>query len=94
MAKQESPREDGRLSHAWEIPQCRSIAERELSAFVNSVTSLLGPEQAMFLTDVWLDELASMESMPGPSSLDWRLVTIAASARLATRLAGLEKLQT
>ena len=63
-----------------------SVAERELSEFINSVTDLLGPDQTKFLTDVWLDTVASMDRMPGPTSPDWRLVTVAASARLARRL--------
>jgi hypothetical protein len=63
-----------------------SVAERELSEFVNSVTDLLGPDQTRFLTDIWLDAVASMDRMPGPTSPDWRLVTVDASARLARRL--------
>jgi hypothetical protein len=65
-----------------------TMAERELADFISFATNLLGSEQAECLTNIWLDELASMETMPGPTSLDWRLVTMGATARLATRLIG------
>jgi hypothetical protein len=70
-----------------------SMAERELTEFISFATNLLGSEPVKFLTNIWLDELASMEVMPGPTSLDWRLVTVAATARLATRLLSLGHLQ-
>jgi hypothetical protein len=63
-----------------------TLAERELQAFVDSATGLFGPDQTKFLTEIWLDALASMDRMPGPTSPDWRLVTVAASARLARQL--------
>jgi len=63
-----------------------SIPERELQAFVSSVTELLGIEQTRVLTEIWLDELASMEVMPEPMSTQWRLVTLGAWSRLAGRL--------
>jgi hypothetical protein len=63
-----------------------SMPERELLGFVTVVTDLLGANQTDFLREIWLDQLASMETMPGPSSPDWRLVTQAAWVRLAGRL--------
>jgi len=63
-----------------------SIAESELLAFIDSVTDLFGPDQTRFLTEIWFDALASMDRMPEPRSSDWRLVTVCASARLASRL--------
>lgn len=69
----------------------RSIAERELSAFIHSVTSLLGPEPTKYLTEIWMDEAAALDIMPGPTSLDWRLVTAAAAARLANRLVSVDR---
>lgn len=63
-----------------------SKAECELLAFVNSVTRLFGTDHAKFLTDIWMDALASMDRMPGPASADWQLVTQVASLRLAIRL--------
>jgi hypothetical protein len=63
-----------------------NIAERELLRFVDSVSDMFGPDQSKFLTEIWMDALASMECMPGPTSPDWRLVTLAASVRLAAQL--------
>lgn len=61
-------------------------AERELTAFVSAATSLLGPDQVRFMEDLWLDELAMMDYLPRPASCEWRLVTVAASVRLAKQL--------
>ena len=64
-----------------------TMAERELGAFIRAVTELFGSEQATRLaTEDWLDELVLMETLPGLQSRDWRLITIAASARLANRV--------
>jgi hypothetical protein len=62
-----------------------NMAEREFVAFTRAVTNLLGPEYAKSLED-WLNEVASMECLPGPTSPEWRLVTVAALARLAIRM--------
>ena len=63
-----------------------SLPERELHSFIGAVAELFGREQSEFLKEIWLDELASMDAMPGPTSSDWRKVTLAAWARLAHRL--------
>jgi hypothetical protein len=63
-----------------------TVAERELRSFVGSVIELLGSEGAKLLEDIWLDELAELERTPEPTSPQWRLVSIAASSRLAVRL--------
>ena len=63
------------------------IGERELSAFIRAVTQLFGPEEAKLSAEDWLDESELMDSPPLSTSRDWRAVTIAASARLANRLA-------
>jgi hypothetical protein len=60
-------------------------AERELSAFFNAVTELLGPEQATLAAKDWLQHLEAMTDLPA-SPHDWRLVSIEASARLAKRV--------
>jgi len=62
-----------------------TMPERELGAFISAVTELFGPEQARLAAEDWLDELVSMETLPGLTSRDWRLITIAASARLLAR---------
>jgi len=63
-----------------------TVAERELRSFVGSVIDLLGSEGAKLLEDIWLDELAELERTPEPTSPQLRLVSIAASSRLAVRL--------
>lgn len=63
-----------------------SVPERELHGFVTAVSELLGNGQGSLLREIWLDEVASMETMPAPTSAEWRLVTLAAWARLAHRL--------
>lgn len=62
------------------------VAERELAAFLGAVTELYGAEQATMSAEVWLDELEAMNSLPGATNRDWRTVTIAALARLVSRL--------
>jgi hypothetical protein len=61
-------------------------AERELSAFTKAVTELFGPEQARASTQDWLQESELMDSPPRSTARGWRAVTIAASARLASRI--------
>jgi hypothetical protein len=61
-------------------------AERELASFIGAVTELFGSEQARLSADDWLDESELMDSLPRSTSRDWRAVTVAASAQLASRL--------
>jgi len=63
-----------------------SEPERELSSFVNSMASLIGPGASRALTDLWLDELACMECIPGSESFNWRSVSLSASVKLASRV--------
>ena len=63
-----------------------TMAERELRAFISSVKELFGSDQARLAAEDWVDELVLMETLPGLTSRDWRLITIAASARLANRV--------
>ncbi|MGB7600519.1 MAG: hypothetical protein WBM24_09455 [Candidatus Sulfotelmatobacter sp.] len=63
------------------------LAERELSAFIRAVTQLFGPEEAKLSAEDWLDESELVNSPARSTSRNWRAVTIAASARLANRLA-------
>ncbi len=62
------------------------LAERELFAFINAVTAQFGPEQARTAAQDWLDEAEIMDCSLPPTSSDWRSVTIAALARLASRI--------
>jgi len=66
------------------------IAERELFAFLRAVTQQFGPEEAKLSAEDWLDEAELTDSPPLSTSRNWRAVTIAASARLANRLAVLQ----
>jgi len=60
-------------------------AERELSAFFSAVAVLFGPEQAAFAAKDWLQQLEVMAVLPA-SPREWRVLSIEASARLATRV--------
>lgn len=63
-----------------------NLAERELSAFIQSVTELFGPEQARISAEDWLEEAGLIDSRPLAAERGWRWVSIAASARLASRV--------
>lgn len=62
------------------------LAERELSSFIAAVRTQYGRAQARLSAEDWLDESGLMDSPPRSEARDWRAVTIAASARLATRV--------
>jgi hypothetical protein len=62
------------------------LAAHELSSFIAAVTELFGSEQARFSEKDWLEELELMDSRPLSTNQQWRVVTIAASARLSGRL--------
>lgn len=62
------------------------LAERELSAFINAVTQLLGPELARASAEDWLEESVLLDGPPFSTRRGWRSVTVAASARLASRM--------
>jgi hypothetical protein len=82
--EQQPGRRDERTS--GRSPACgerATIAERELAKFISFVTNFLSSEPTKLLRDIWLDELASRDTMPEPASFEWRLVTVAAIARLA-----------
>ena len=62
------------------------LAERELSSFVAAVSKLYGPEQAKLSAEDWLDESELIDSPPRSEARNWHAVTIAAFARLASRV--------
>lgn len=62
------------------------LAERELYSFIGAVTELYGPKEGMLSANDWLDESEAMDSPPRSQVRNWRAVTIAASARLASRV--------
>jgi hypothetical protein len=61
------------------------MAERELAAFFNAVKKLFGPNQAELAANDWLQELEITDALP-VAVRGWRLITINAAKRLATRL--------
>lgn len=67
------------------VMDATTMAERELSAFFNAVTELYGPEQAEASAEDWLCELMASNDLPS-STREWRTLTIAAAAQLASRL--------
>lgn len=71
-------------------PSCAcamSMAERQLGAFLSAVTDLYGPEEGRIAAEAWLNELEATNGITGWTLREYRLITIAAAARLATRLA-------
>jgi hypothetical protein len=62
-----------------------TMAERELSAFFNTVTQLFGSEQAELSAEDWLQELIEVRPLPN-SAREWRLITAKVSTRLASRV--------
>jgi hypothetical protein len=62
-----------------------TMAERELSAFFNTVIQLFGAEQAELSAEDWLQELIEIDDLPA-STREWRLLSAKASARLASRV--------
>jgi len=67
------------------VMDATTMAERELSAFFIAVTALYGPEQAEASAEDWLRELMASNGLP-TSTREWRTLTIAAAAQLASRL--------
>jgi alkylhydroperoxidase/carboxymuconolactone decarboxylase family protein YurZ len=69
-------------------PRCADLmtmAERELSAFFNTVTQLFGSEQAELSAEDWLHELIETDDLP-TSAREWILITAKVSTRLASRV--------
>ena len=62
------------------------LAERELASFMSAVNVLYGPIEARLSANEWLEESELIDSPPRSAVRDWRAVTIAAWARLASRV--------
>ena len=77
---------DGLANQTHSCAELMVAAERELTGFVRAVSELYGREQAGISADDWLDELAFTHWPSESAGRDLRLVTIAASGRLANRL--------
>lgn len=63
-----------------------TVARGEFLTFTRVVTELFGPEQAKQSAEDWLNELTKRDCMPGANTCEWRLVTVAAMARLTIRM--------
>jgi hypothetical protein len=57
----------------------------KLCSFIKAVTQLYGQEQAKASMEAWLEESDLLDSPPRSDDRNWRAVTIAAAARLASR---------
>jgi hypothetical protein len=66
-------------------PDLITMAERELSAFFNTVAQLFGSEQAEISAEDWLHELIEIDALPA-SPREWRSITAKVSTRLASRV--------
>jgi len=87
MDRVQSRADDGEVTSRDHVTsRSFSPAEQELNAFIHAVSSLIGAELKTFLTELWLDEVASMGRTPEPASPEWHQVTLRASAKLACRL--------
>lgn len=64
----------------------KTMATLEFITLTRVVGELFGPEEAKRCAEDWLDELASRDSLPGHRACEWRLVTVAALARLTIRM--------
>ena len=60
------------------------MAERELAAFFNAVTTLFGSEQATITANDWLERLERMTDLPA-SPREWRQLSIEVTGKLAKR---------
>jgi hypothetical protein len=69
------------LAPSTRVRDIVSVPERELLSFIDTVVNLLGPGATSLLTEIWLDEPACLDCLPSPNSSEWRLVSLAASAR-------------
>jgi hypothetical protein len=67
-------------------PDLMAMAERELSAFLNAITQLFGPEQAEISAEEWLQELIEIDGRLPATTREWRLITAKVSTRLAGRV--------
>jgi|GEM_PF-4772392 len=62
----------------------KTMAMLEFTTFTRAVTEIFG--QAKPCAEDWLDELALRDGLPGRRTCEWRLVTVAALARLTIRM--------
>ena len=61
-------------------------AEKEMRAFARAVNTLFGSAHVGQSIEDWVEEFESIDWPAGAAIPDWRRVTIAAAARLASRV--------
>jgi hypothetical protein len=61
-------------------------AEAELTAFIQAVDELFGPDEARESAEDWMEELESAQWSAEGTPFNWRSLTIAAAVRLAARI--------
>ncbi len=62
------------------------LGERELVAFIGSVTELFGADQARAAAEDWLEAIAFLDCYSSRPSHSWQLVTIAATTKFLNRV--------
>ena len=77
----------GVIDQEESFAQLLETAERELSSFVIAVNQLFDAEKGLKAANNWIEELERTNWPSDVSGIDWRSVTIAAAARLATSVA-------
>lgn len=63
------------------------LGERELAAFVRSITELFGADQARMATEDWFEAIALLDCHTSRPSHSWRFVSIAALTHFLDRAA-------
>jgi hypothetical protein len=61
-------------------------AEKELASFARAVSRLVGSAYVHQSIEYWVEEFESIDWPSGEAIPDWRRVTIAAAARIASRM--------
>ncbi len=62
------------------------LGERELAAFIGSITELFGADQARVAAEDWLEAIAFLDCYSSRPDHSWQLVTIAATTRFLNRV--------
>ena len=65
---------------------CLACAEKELAAYAQAVQELFGSDYARQSIHDWVEEIEWMDWPSGDAIPDWRRLTVAATAKLATRV--------
>jgi hypothetical protein len=72
------------------VDKAIAVAGPELAAFIAAVSKSLGPGMAKVAVDEWIQEVLSIDSLPGPTIAEWRFITLKVLVRLVGRTSGHE----